>query len=186
MIEALRADLLRARSDGGGEVSVLHAVVNSHGFPALVDYRAGRWLRSARGRPAGWLLAPLLSPGYWLLAKAIQLLYDIRLEPSADIGPGLLIHHLGGIRVRDCRLGSNCVIHQEVVIEPAGEGLAGPHLGDRVWVGPHAQVVGAARVGDGATVGAGAVVTQDVPSHAMVLGNPARVARSNYDNSELP
>jgi len=48
------------------------------------------------------------------------------------------------------------------------------YIGDRVWIGYRAIVLPGVKIGDGAVVGAGAVVTKDVEPHAMVAGNPAR------------
>jgi serine O-acetyltransferase len=187
MFESVRADLLRAQGCAWeGPRRAIHTLVNSYGLQALLVYRLGRWLREARRHPWRWLLAPLLWPTQWLLSGLVRTAYDIRLDSSADIGPGLLIHHFAGIRLRACRLGTNCVIHHEVHLEPAADGQDGPQLGDRVWVGPHARILGQIRVGRGATVGAGAVVRRDVAENALVLGNPASVARSGYDNSSLP
>jgi len=187
MLRAVRADLLRAQEHPWqGPLPALHTILNSYGLQALVVYRLGRWLRAAGPRPARWPMALLLWPAYALLSALARMAYDIRLELSADIGPGLMIHHFAGIRLRDCQLGVGCVIHHEVELLPAGDGQGGPRLGDHVWVGPHARITGAVQVGSGATVGAGAVVTADVPAKAIVLGNPARVTRVGFDNSTLP
>lgn len=48
-------------------------------------------------------------------------------------------------------------------------------IGDDVWIGAGAVVIGGVRFGDGVIVGAGAVVDFDVPDHAVVAGNPARI-----------
>ncbi|GAB7189385.1 hypothetical protein NUM3379_00910 [Kineococcus sp. NUM-3379] len=53
-------------------------------------------------------------------------------------------------------------------------------IGNDVWIGHGAIVLGAVTVGHGAIVGAGAVVTRDVPPYAVVVGNPARVARHRF------
>lgn len=50
-------------------------------------------------------------------------------------------------------------------------------LGDDIWIGAHATIMDGVRVGSHSIVGAGAVVTRDVPDHAIVGGNPARVIR---------
>ncbi|GEJ57614.1 serine acetyltransferase [Anaeromyxobacter diazotrophicus] len=155
------------------------------GLQALVAYRLGRWVRAAARRPARWPAAAGLAPAWALLDAWVRRAFDIHLDASAEIGAGLQIWHLGGIRLRGCRLGERCVIHQEVRVEPAPEGGAGPRLGDRVWVGPHARIVGPVHVGAGATVAAGAVVTRDVPPDSLVMGNPARVVRVGYDNAAL-
>lgn len=50
-------------------------------------------------------------------------------------------------------------------------------IGNNVWIGDRATILGGVAVGDGAIIGAGAVVTRDVPPNAVVAGNPARVLR---------
>ncbi len=54
----------------------------------------------------------------------------------------------------------------------------GDHLGDNVWLGTLVVMLPGVTIGKGAVIGAGSVVTQDVPPFAIAAGNPARVARS--------
>lgn len=51
-------------------------------------------------------------------------------------------------------------------------------IGDDVWIGGHATICPGVRIGDAAIIGAGAVVTRDVPAGTIVAGNPARVLRT--------
>jgi serine O-acetyltransferase len=108
--------------------------------------------------------------------------YGINLALSAHIGPGLYIGHFGGIELRNCRLGARCSIGQQTKIGRPAE-VNGPKIGDRVWIGSHSHVFGAIVIGDGATLGAGALVTTDVSARSLCLGRPARVAMRDYDNS---
>jgi maltose O-acetyltransferase len=50
-------------------------------------------------------------------------------------------------------------------------------IGNDVWIGTRAIILAGVHVGDGAIIGAGAVITRDVPSYAIVAGNPARIVR---------
>ena len=59
------------------------------------------------------------------------------------------------------------------------------HIGNDVWVGANAVVVKGVRVGDGAIIGASAVVTRDVPPYAIVVGNPARVLRYRFSEEDI-
>lgn len=59
--------------------------------------------------------------------------YDIRLELSADIGPGFFIGHFGAIRPRRCRIGANCSIGPLTNIGAEADSR-GPVIGDRVWI----------------------------------------------------
>lgn len=54
-------------------------------------------------------------------------------------------------------------------------------IGDDVWIGHGAIVLPGRSIGTGAVVGAGSVVTKDVPPYAIVVGNPARVLRPRFD-----
>jgi acetyltransferase-like isoleucine patch superfamily enzyme len=61
---------------------------------------------------------------------------------------------------------------------PGGELVArSVEVGDRVWIGARAIILKGVSVGHDAMIAAGAIVTHDVPPHAVVAGNPARVVR---------
>jgi putative colanic acid biosynthesis acetyltransferase WcaB len=75
-------------------------------------------------------------------------------------------------------LGSDCVLRHGVTIGARRRGEWPPRVGDRVVFGAHAIAIGAITIGDGAVIGAGAVVTRDVPAGAVMVGNPAREGRA--------
>jgi virginiamycin A acetyltransferase len=58
-------------------------------------------------------------------------------------------------------------------------------VGNDVWIGYDAMVMPGVRIGDGAIVAAGAVVTKDVPPYGIVAGNPARLVRTRFDAAEV-
>ena len=85
-------------------------------------------------------------------------------------------------------LGRGCLLAWDVQVldsdsHPIDDGpqTAPVVLGDRVWVGARSTVLKGVRIGDGAVVAAGSVVTRDVPPRALVGGNPARVLREDVD-----
>lgn len=53
-------------------------------------------------------------------------------------------------------------------------------LGNDIWVGSRAMILGGITIGDGAIIGAGAVVTRDVPAYAIVGGVPAKVIKFRF------
>jgi acetyltransferase-like isoleucine patch superfamily enzyme len=58
-------------------------------------------------------------------------------------------------------------------------------VGNDVWIGYGAIVLPGRRIGDGAIVGAGSVVTKDVPSYAVVVGSPARLLRMRFAAEDI-
>ena len=58
------------------------------------------------------------------------------------------------------------------------ERTAPVHIGDDVWIGCRAVILKGVRIGEGAIVAAGSVVTKNVPAHTLVAGNPAQIKKS--------
>lgn len=56
------------------------------------------------------------------------------------------------------------------------------HIGDDVWIGANALIIGGVRIGHGAIIGAGSVVTKNIPDFGIAVGNPARVLRLRFAN----
>jgi serine O-acetyltransferase len=138
---------------------------------AVAVHRFGRW-SDARGG----VLGRLAGRAYWIAYRVVETLTGISLPKSVPVGPGLRIHHFGGIVIHDrARIGANCTLRHGVTIgdrEPDGPV---PVIGDDVEIGAYAQILGGVRVGSGARIGAMSVVLQDVPPGASAVGNPARV-----------
>ena len=62
----------------------------------------------------------------------------------------------------------------------------GMEIGSDVWIGQNAIILpGARRIGDGAVVGAGSIVTKDVPDFAIVAGNPAKIIRYRFGEATI-
>jgi acetyltransferase-like isoleucine patch superfamily enzyme len=58
-------------------------------------------------------------------------------------------------------------------------------IGHDVWIGTRSIIMGGVSIGNGAIIGAGAVVTKDVPPYAVVAGVPAKVVRYRFDAEEI-
>ncbi len=103
--------------------------------------------------------------------------FGISIPIHASIGRGLYIVHFGGITLGDkVVLGDNCQLSQEVTLghKPRGARAGSPVVGDNVYIGPGAKIIGGIRLGDWVAVGANAVVTHDAEPSAVVAGVPAR------------
>ena len=85
-----------------------------------------------------------------------------------------LPHGLHGIYIsRYAALGEECWIYQNVTIGEVN-GKA-PVIGNNVFIGANAAIVGDIKIGNNVTIGAGALVVKDVPDNAKVLSQPARI-----------
>ena len=106
--------------------------------------------------------------------------YGVQIPETAEIGAGLFLPHTTSIVVHyNARIGKNCTLHQFVTIGGDGRGRA-PSIGDNVFIGAGAVILGNVRVGNNVTIGANAVVTKDVPDNATVVGIPAKVLHFNH------
>jgi serine O-acetyltransferase len=133
---------------------------------ALRRYQAAR----PRGGPFG-----RLASRYWVLSHRFwTVVAQAELPLNADIGGGLRMTHPNGVVIHPkARIGPNCLIMQQVTIGQSRQKL--PVIGGHVDIGPGAKVLGGITIGDHAQIGANAVVLQDVPPWAVVVGIPARV-----------
>ena len=92
-----------------------------------------------------------------------------------NYGMGVVIH-------RRSVIGENCEISHQVTIGGRGGFHEVPVIGNDVFIGAGAKVLGPITVGDGAIIGANAVVLTDVPAHSVAVGIPARVIKRNVQS----
>lgn len=94
-------------------------------------------------------------------------------------GLGVVIHEMAVI-------GNHCIISNNVTIGGSSKKEQGklPILGDRVRVGAGCVILGNVVIGDNVIIGANSVVTIDIPDNSIVVGNPAKIIKSDIDISE--
>lgn len=95
-----------------------------------------------------------------------------------NIGGGLcLIHGFGVVINPECVIGENCTILHGVTLGYAETGV--PTIGDNVYIGCGASVIGGIHVGNNVRIGSGTVVYRDVPDNTTVVGTSMRVIQKN-------
>lgn len=145
------------------------AALCSSGFHALLMYRFFHFLHVHR---------------YFLLARILSALTrfftGIEIHPGATIGHGVFIDHGSGVVIGETAVvGNNVVIYQGVTLGGTGKdkGKRHPTIGNNVMISSGAKVLGPFTVGDGAKIGAGSIVLNEVPPHATVVGVPGRIVK---------
>jgi serine O-acetyltransferase len=158
-IEAVRARDPAARSR-------LEIVLCYPGVHAVALHRVAH-------RLWGWRLRLLAR----FLSHISRFLTGIEIHPAARIGRRLVIDHGDGVVIGEtAEIGDDVLMYHQVTL--GGTSLAGgkrhPTIGDKVILGAGAKILGPIVVGEGARVGANAVVLSDVPPGQTVVGIPAR------------
>jgi len=163
-MNAFAADVARYRANGyRGKELWLDPALWSIGC-----YRLGNWLH--RTQPNRLIGVPLKLVSF-ALNKFCEVFMEMCIDPQATIGPGLYIGHIGGVHINpQAVLGSNCNLAHRVTIGASAMGRTGsPVLGDDVYIGTGATLVGKAKIA------ANTLVMSNIPAGATVMGVPGRI-----------
>jgi len=164
---AVRDDLLAYRDRDPACDAYVTPFLYYKGYHALQAHRVAHWLWM-RGRT--WLAC--------LLQSRCSGRFGVDIHPAAVFGRGIMIDHGTGIVIGEtARVGDNVSMLHGVTL--GGSGCAGgdrhPKVGSGVLIAAGARVLGPVLIGDGAKIGAGSLVLNDVAAHTTVAGVPARV-----------
>ena len=135
---------------------------------------------------------------YWMAKEFVeQCGTNVNFEKGAKFNPELSIGDNSGVGVncelsgkivigKDVMMGPNCVMrtyshrHDRIDIPMSEQGFEEEkvmYIGDDVWIGTNVIILPGVNIGSHCIIGAGAVVTKDVPDYAIVGGSPAKVIR---------
>jgi serine O-acetyltransferase len=173
MFDNVRSDLEHARIINGlppGWFSLWVKTPLHPGVIAVLTYRLASWTRRVR--------IPILRQALLLFAmvlrRFIYITTGVEISPRAEIGPGLVVHTTHGVFIAETRIGRNCVVQHGVAITHGVRSV-----GDNVYFGPGAKVIGRAAIGSNVRVVANSVVMTDVADNLTVVGVPARIRWRN-------
>lgn len=119
-----------------------------------------------------------LKKQYWRFKfRHFQLKYDLHIEPNV-LGAGVKIVHPGFRKIPNfVEIGENATILPMVLIGKKRPGVKGKAMiGNNVYVGTGVTILAPVTIGDNVIIGAGAVVTKDIPSNCTVVGIPSKIA----------
>lgn len=140
-------------------------VLLTDGTMAMLLYRLMQWSRRYR-----------LVPLEMIFNKLNTTFCNCIIGRGAEFGPGFVLIHSTGVVINGyVRGGANIHVYHQVTI--GGDWRGSPRLGDDVFIGAGAKILGPVTIGDGAKIGANAVVLHDIPPHVTVVGIPAQIVK---------
>ena len=167
ILEKVRADLCAVMERDSACHELYIPFLYFKGFHALETYRVAHWLWQ-QGRESLALF----------FQNRMSSEFGVDIHPAAELGHGIMLDHATGLVIgQTAVVGNNASILQSVTLGGTGkdEGDRHPKIGDGVLISAGAKILGNIRVGEGAKVGAGSVVLDEVPPHTTVAGVPAKV-----------
>jgi len=165
----IKSDLYRAVGDTGLKV-VLKSLMFNSGFKICLSYRICHYCHINKKK--------LLLLFFKTFNRYYQTKYSMSLPYEAKVGSGLYLGHVFSLIVSPkAVIGKNVNLSQGVTIGFASRGdrKGYPTIGDNVYIGPGAVIIGNISVGNNVAIGANCVVTKDVPDNAVVVGIPGKV-----------
>lgn len=136
---------------------------------AIIMYRIARFLYKKN--------IPIIPK---IIKLIIFLIYNSNIPYQCHLGRNTKFGY-SGISVvlhKDCVIGEDCIIAQCVTVGGQGAGNKGvPKIGNNVYIGAGAKILGDIEVGDNVIIGANSVVIKDIPNNAIVAGVPAKIIR---------
>jgi serine O-acetyltransferase len=172
MFEILRADMSRAMRETRNDPdwkptwrNKLNVALRHSTWP-VTAYRFGHWTLGVRIPVVG----QLLRMSGLFFRKWVELFTSVHIDVNAKIGPGFVIHSVYAINLGKTTIGENFTIATGCLISHACRGI-----GDNVYFGPGAKLVGDAKIGSNVVIAANSLVLTDVRSNMMVMGVPARI-----------
>lgn len=177
---ANRFEPLRGHSRPRQAWIIWRTLWGSEALWAVLRYRTAVWMRRHH--------VPLVS---WAVQTWNVRACGLSIGKHVELGPGVYFPHGQVVIDGIVKVGSNCVFSPWVTLglstnaDDDGSIFFGPTLGDWVAVGTGAKLLGHITIGDGARIGANAVVLKDVPAGATAVGVPARIieARAGADSA---
>ncbi len=140
------------------------------GTTAVVVHRFGRWVYGIKIP----VIRQILIFVYLVVNTICLAITGIHVHRESEIGPGLVIHNCCGIFLLAKRIGHSCTVNQGVSVASV-RGTGWPTIGNNVYLGAGAKVIGGVTVGDNVVITANSLVVADVPSNCTVMGVPARI-----------
>ena len=184
MLNRFRKDLGKYKKYSGNKPTFV-LLITTQGLWAIFVYRISNSIYKSK-------LPILIKKPLLVLAiiwqKWVEIVAGISLPYSAEIGSEFYIGHFGGIIINaKSVIGNNCNISQGVTIGISGKSInrGVPIIGNNVYIGANAVVVGKITVGDNAVVGANSFVNRDIETNTTVLGIPAKKVSDNTSSDYI-
>lgn len=116
-----------------------------------------------------------------LLSQVSRFLTGIEIHPGAKIGPGFFIDHGNGVVIGEtAEIGKNVLMFHQVTLGNSDFNSTGkrhPTIGNDVIIGAGVKILGPITIGSLTKIGAGTIVTKDMPACSVVVGNPGHVIK---------
>jgi len=174
MFENLRADIDRWRQEDVtqgwwrrypwiGTMRYLLAM----GMAPVILYRFEHWVYKRVHVP---VVRQFLQVFGIIMRRFVGMWTGVYIHPRAEIGPGLEVHSFYGVLIGITTIGKNFTVGTGVLVNCGAGGI-----GDNVYMGPGAKIIGDAKVGNNVVIMPNSVVITDVPDNTTIVGVPARI-----------